>query len=75
VFELSYLASTHRKRQSHDRLEFRSHATAAKTDMETSNRLGRGSLYLRRGSGLDGVTQGGKIDAFVASSPHQYTNM
>jgi hypothetical protein len=29
VFELSYLASTHRKPQSHDRSDFRSHATTA----------------------------------------------
>lgn len=28
------------------------------------------SLYLRCGSGLDGMTHGGKIGAFVESSPH-----
>jgi hypothetical protein len=40
VFASSYLASTHRKPQFHDRLEFRSHAITAKIDIETSNRLG-----------------------------------
>jgi hypothetical protein len=46
VFELSYLASTHRKRQSHDRLEFRSHATAAKTNMRP--RTAWGPFYQQR---------------------------
>ena len=40
MFASSYLASTHRKPQFHDRLEFRSHAITAKIDIETSNRLG-----------------------------------
>jgi hypothetical protein len=51
VFELSYLASAHRKPQPHDRLVLRSHATAAKIDMDTSNRLDVDSCNLRCGSG------------------------
>ena len=65
MFASSYLASAHRKPQSHDRLDFRSHATAAKRTAWDVD-----SLYLRCGSGLDGMTHGGKIGAFVESSPH-----
>ncbi len=57
-------------RQSHDRLDFRSHATAAKTDMETSNRMGREFPVPPMWIGVDDMTHGGKIGAFVESPPH-----